>query len=92
VLFLDRRGVAGADHRAGGVRSVLPLDSPTSLCVHPELGPSWHHLLGCDELGRDMLSRIVFGARLFEVASRRVYRPRVRRTAGWSPATSAEDD
>jgi len=27
------------------------------------IGPSWHHLLGTDELGRDLLSRIIYGAR-----------------------------
>ena len=27
-------------------------------------GPSWHHLLGIDDLGRDELSRILYGARL----------------------------
>jgi peptide/nickel transport system permease protein len=27
-------------------------------------GPSWHHLLGVDDLGRDELSRILYGARL----------------------------
>ena len=27
------------------------------------VGPSFHHLLGTDELGRDMLSRAIFGAR-----------------------------
>ncbi len=26
-------------------------------------GPSWRHLLGCDELGRDILSRVIYGAR-----------------------------
>src|SRR5215468_2493503 len=26
-------------------------------------GPSWHNLLGTDEYGRDILSRIIFGAR-----------------------------
>ncbi|MCX6441175.1 MAG: ABC transporter permease [Actinobacteria bacterium] len=27
------------------------------------IGPGWHHLLGTDELGRDLLSRIIYGAR-----------------------------
>ena len=26
-------------------------------------GPSWHHLLGTDELGRDILSRVIAQAR-----------------------------
>jgi peptide/nickel transport system permease protein len=26
-------------------------------------GPSWHHLLGVDQLGRDELSRLIYGAR-----------------------------
>lgn len=26
-------------------------------------GPSWEHPLGCDRLGRDMLSRLIYGAR-----------------------------
>lgn len=26
-------------------------------------GPTWKHLLGCDRLGRDMLTRILYGAR-----------------------------
>lgn len=27
-------------------------------------GPTWHHLLGTDELGRDILSRLMYGGRL----------------------------
>ncbi len=27
-------------------------------------GPSWHHLFGTDELGRDILSRVMYGGRL----------------------------
>ncbi|MDX6580392.1 MAG: hypothetical protein QOJ47_1941, partial [Gaiellales bacterium] len=26
-------------------------------------GPSWHHLFGTDELGRDVLSRVMYGSR-----------------------------
>lgn len=33
--------------------------------VGPRLaGPSWEFLLGCDQLGRDLLSRIIYGARV----------------------------
>ncbi len=28
------------------------------------IGPSWQHLFGTDELGRDILSRVIYGARL----------------------------
>ena len=45
--------------------NVLPLDSPTAIGnAAPGLGPSWSHLLGTDELGRDLLSRVIFGARI----------------------------
>jgi ABC-type dipeptide/oligopeptide/nickel transport system permease subunit len=30
----------------------------------PQKGPSWQHLFGTDELGRDVLSRVMYGARL----------------------------
>ena len=28
------------------------------------LGPSWHHLFGTDELGRDVFSRVIYGSRV----------------------------
>jgi peptide/nickel transport system permease protein len=31
--------------------------------VNGRLGPGWHHLMGTDQLGRDMLSRILSGGR-----------------------------
>jgi peptide/nickel transport system permease protein len=37
--------------------------------THPLQGPTWHHLFGTDQLGRDLLSRIIFGTRIaLEVA------------------------
>ncbi len=31
--------------------------------LHTLAGPSWHHLLGTDQLGRDTLTRVIWGAR-----------------------------
>ena len=43
---------------------LLPLDDPTELDLQRKLlSPSTEHLLGTDHLGRDELSRLVFGAR-----------------------------
>ncbi|HUC35728.1 MAG TPA: ABC transporter permease [Acidimicrobiales bacterium] len=45
--------------------SVLPLKSPTFQDYSAvNVGPTLHHLLGTDDLGRDLLSRIVFGSRV----------------------------
>ncbi len=48
------------------ITPLLPLASPTAqdyrAMAHP--GPSWHHLLGVDSLGRDTLSRLLWGARV----------------------------
>ncbi len=39
--------------------------SPTTLNVRERLlDPSWRHLLGTDHLGRDIFTRVVFGARI----------------------------
>jgi peptide/nickel transport system permease protein len=43
--------------------SLLPLPDPTSLVATPFLNPSFSHLLGTDDLGRDLLSRIIYGSR-----------------------------
>jgi peptide/nickel transport system permease protein len=44
---------------------LLPLDSPTDMdMLGRRLPPDAEHWLGTDSLGRDMLSRIVFGARV----------------------------
>src|SRR5262245_51217284 len=45
--------------------SVLPIPSPTQVGItDPGAGPSLHHLLGGDDLGRDVLSRVIYGARV----------------------------
>lgn len=43
---------------------VLPLPDPNAPNSAANLGFSIHHLLGTDELGRDELARIIFGARV----------------------------
>ena len=43
-----------------------PLKIDPSVILNP---PSWAHLLGTDELGRDILSRIIYGARVSIVVS-----------------------
>jgi peptide/nickel transport system permease protein len=43
----------------------LPLASPSEMdLLARRVGPSFDHWLGADALGRDMLSRLVFGARI----------------------------
>jgi peptide/nickel transport system permease protein len=44
---------------------VLPLKSPTFQDYSAvNAGPSVHHLLGTDDLGRDLLSRVIWGSRV----------------------------
>lgn len=43
----------------------LPLKSPTDTGLgRPGVGPGYHFLFGTDDLGRDMLARVVYGARV----------------------------
>ena len=45
--------------------NLLPLPNPDSALEAPSnLGPSLHHLLGTDNIGRDELSRLIFGSRV----------------------------
>ena len=44
---------------------LLPVQDPNALNLFagPNQGPSWHHLLGTDQLTRDVFARAVFGTR-----------------------------
>jgi peptide/nickel transport system permease protein len=42
---------------------LLPYD-PTALVDQPLLAPSWAHPFGMDDLGRDLLSRVIYGMRM----------------------------
>jgi peptide/nickel transport system permease protein len=43
---------------------VLPIQDPNAIASLPKQGPSIHHLLGTDDLGRDLLARTIWGARV----------------------------
>jgi peptide/nickel transport system permease protein len=49
---------------AGLVGPLLTAASPTNEAYPPLLAPSVHHLLGTDELGRDLWSRVLYGIRV----------------------------
>ncbi|MBV8795220.1 MAG: ABC transporter permease, partial [Hyphomicrobiales bacterium] len=42
---------------------IAPFDQATPI-GDPWADPSWQHWLGLDNLGRDLLSRLIYGARL----------------------------
>jgi peptide/nickel transport system permease protein len=42
---------------------IAPAD-PLAQTFPPSVGPSWQHLFGTDELGRDVFSRVLYGARV----------------------------
>ena len=42
---------------------VAPAD-PLAQSFTPGIGPSWQHLFGTDELGRDVFSRVIYGSRV----------------------------
>lgn len=47
------------------VANLLPLPNPDHQDYNAlNLGPSIHHLLGTDDLGRDLLSRLIYGSRV----------------------------
>jgi peptide/nickel transport system permease protein len=46
--------------------NILPLSNPDigNYNWQQNAGPSWQHLLGTDDLYRDILSRLIYGARI----------------------------
>ncbi len=48
---------------------VLPMAEPTAISSELRKGPSWDHWFGTDQIGRDVFSRVIWGARVsLEVA------------------------
>jgi peptide/nickel transport system permease protein len=43
---------------------LLPIPDPNAIAGDPGAAPGPHHLLGTDEIGRDELSRVIYGARI----------------------------
>jgi len=65
LLFWLAAGWIAAIVVAAALADLLPLPSPTDMdMLERRMPPSAAHWLGTDRLGRDMLSRLVYGARI----------------------------
>lgn len=65
LLFWIALGWVGLVVLLAIIANLLPLPNPNlQNYAAINAGPSLHHLLGTDDLGRDLLSRIIFGARV----------------------------
>ena len=63
-LALVCMGFLGGVLVLGLLAPILPLSDPTLIDVGDKFAPwSWHHPFGTDQLGRDVLSRLVYGIR-----------------------------
>ena len=63
-LALVCMGFLGGVLVLGLLAPILPLSDPTFIDVGDKFAPwSWHHPFGTDQLGRDVLSRLVYGIR-----------------------------
>ena len=63
-LALACMGFLGVVLVLGLLAPILPLSDPTLIDVGDKFAPwSWHHPFGTDQLGRDVLSRLVYGIR-----------------------------
>ena len=65
LLFWLAAGWVGLVVILAILANVLPLPNPDFQNYSAiNVGPSLHHLLGTDDLGRDLLSRLIYGARV----------------------------
>jgi peptide/nickel transport system permease protein len=65
VFFWVSIGFVGVVVLLAVIANLLPLPNPNYQNYEAiNLAPSIHHLLGTDDLGRDLLSRLIFGARV----------------------------
>ena len=65
VAFWVAVGWVGVLVVLAAVAGLLPIPDPKSIGVaRPGEGPGLHHLLGTDALGRDLFSRVIYGARV----------------------------
>ncbi len=65
ALFVCAVGWIALIALAAALAGVLPIQSPTDMdMLARRAPPSAQHLLGPDQLGRDMLSRLIYGARI----------------------------
>jgi peptide/nickel transport system permease protein len=65
LLFWCALAWIGVILMAAIIAGVLPIPSPTDMDIFARRkGPSVAHLLGTDSLGRDVLARLIFGARI----------------------------
>lgn len=64
VLFWICVGWIVVNILAALLAGLLPIADPNFQTTSINSGPSWSHLLGTDDLGRDIFSRIIYGARV----------------------------
>lgn len=65
LLFWCAAGWIGIILLAAMIAGVLPIPSPTDMDIFARRkGPTLAHLLGTDSLGRDVLARLIYGARI----------------------------
>lgn len=64
-LFWISATYVGINVLAALLASFLPLESPDAApFTNTYAPPSWQHFLGTDDVGRDILSRIIYGSRI----------------------------